>query len=97
MEITQSQLKKVGTYENQATRKQVTMEELSAPLGGVTAQQVLEPFGVVALGSRSEVLGDTKRRRNYLAAILGPDSQHAPAIIHFISRLIPLYLGVSEK
>ena len=97
MEITQSQLKKSGTYENQATRKQVTMEELSAPLGGVTAHQVLEPFGVVALGSRSEVLGDTNRRRNYLAAILGPDSQHAPAIVHFISRLIPLYLGVSEK
>lgn len=97
MQVTQSQLKKSGKFENQATKKMVSVEGLSAPLGGPSALSVLEPFGVTALGTRGEVFGDKTQSRNQLAAVFGPDSVHAPAVIHFISRLIPLYMNVTES
>jgi serine/threonine protein kinase len=96
MQVTQSQLKKSGKFENQATKKMVSAAELSAPLGGLSALSVLEPFGVTALKTREEVFGDKTRSRNQLAAVFQHDSIHAPAVVHFISRLIPLYMGVTE-
>ena len=96
MEITQSQLKKVAVPANQATKKQVTEAGLSGPLGS-DVRDILERFGVTAFGTREEVLGETNKRRFYLAAVFGPDAQHAPAVVHFVSRLVPLYMGVEER
>lgn len=97
MEISQSQLKKNPVRTNEATRKKVSEDGLSGPLGGVSARDLLGRFGVTSFGTREEVLGDVNKRRFYLAARFGADAHHAPAVVHFISRIVPLYVGVEEQ
>lgn len=96
MEAAQARLKRQATYENQASMKQATLEELSAPLNGVDLRSLLEEFGAVGLGTRAQLFGDISNRRNFLAVAFGPDAPHLAAIIHLVTRVIPLKAGLTE-
>jgi hypothetical protein len=96
MEAAQARLKRQATYENQASMKKATLEELSAPLNGVNLRSLLEEFGAVGFGTREELFGDTSRRKNFLSVAFGPDAPHLAAIIHLVTRVIPLKAGLTE-
>jgi len=96
MDAAQARLKRQATYENQASMKKATLEELSAPLNGVNLRSLLEEFGAVGFGTREELFGDTSKRKNFLAVAFGPDSPHLAAIIHLVTRVIPLKAGLTE-
>jgi len=62
----------------------------------VNLRSLLEEFGAVGFGTREELFGDTSKRKNFLAVAFGPDSPHLAAIIHLVTRVIPLKAGLTE-
>ena len=97
MELTQAQLKASPKHPNQSTKKMVTKEQLSKPIVGSTADQVFQQFGVIGFGTKQELWGETSKRKNYLAITFPDSSTHLPAIAHFVSRILPLYAGITES
>jgi hypothetical protein len=96
MELSQAQLKLTGNILGQATKKLVNESKLSAPLMPIEARELFNRFGASDFGTRAEIMGDTSNRRNYLAVKFGSDSKHLAAIAHFVSRIMPLYKGITD-
>ena len=97
MELMQAQLKASPKYPNQSTKKMVNKEQLSKPIVGATAEQVFQQFGVIGFGTKHELWAETGGRRNFLAVTFPNSATHLPAIAHFVSRIIPLYAGITES
>ena len=97
MELMQAQLKKDPKHLNQATKKMVDKAQLSKPIANGDADQVLRSFGASGFASKSELWGETGGRKNYLAVTFPDSATHIPAIAHFISRILPLYAGITES
>ena len=96
MELMQAQLKREPKYPNQSTKKMVTKEQLSLPIKNGNADQVLQSFGASGFGTKYELWGDTGRHKNYLAVTFPNSAAHVPALAHFVSRILPLYAGITE-
>lgn len=96
MELMQAQLKLDPKYPNQSTKKMVNSDQLSAPLHGHEAGLLLKSFGADGFGTKAALWAETGGRRNYLAVTFGDEATHVPAVAHFISRIIPLYAGITE-
>jgi serine/threonine protein kinase len=73
---------------------QATAEQLDAG-AGVCVEDVLRDVGVVAYGRRGEVIGDAGPRRNYLCMLLEPGNEHAPAVAHLLTKILPLAGGMT--
>ena len=97
MELMQAQLKKDPKHPNQATKKMVDKAQLSKPIATGDADQVLRSFGASGFASKSELWGETGGHKNYLAVTFPDSATHIPAVAHFISRILPLYAGISES
>ena len=97
MELMQAQLKKEPKHLNQATKKMVDKAQLSKPIANGDADQVLRSFGASGFASKSELWGETGGRKNYLAVTFPDSATHIPAVAHFISRILPLYAGITES
>ena len=96
MELSQAQLKLTGNILGQATKRLVNESKLSAPIMPIEARELFNRFGAIDFGTRAEIMGDTSNRRNYLAVKFGSDSKHLAAIAHFVSRIMPLYKGITD-
>ena len=92
----QAQLKREPKYPNQSTKKLVDKEQLSLPIKNGDANQVLRSFGASGFGTKNELWGDIGRHKNYLAVTFPDSATHVPAIAHFVSRILPLYAGITE-
>mgnify|MGYP000206038172 FL=1 len=97
MELMQAQLKKDPKHPNQATKKMVNKVQLSAPIDDGDADEVFRSFGASGFASKSELWGETGGHKNYLAVTFSDSATHIPAVAHFISRILPLYAGISES
>ena len=97
MELMQAQLKKDPKHPNQATKKMVDKAQLSKPIATGDADQVLRSFGASGFATKSELWDETGGHKNYLAVTFPDSATHIPAVAHFISRILPLYAGISES
>ncbi len=97
MELTQAQLKLNPKHPNQSARKMVNSDQLSSPLHGYEAGLLLKSFGAEGFGTKAALWGETGGHRNYLAVTFRKEKTHVPAVAHFISRIIPLYAGITES
>lgn len=66
-----------------------TLSDMNAA-SGVNVADVLVEHGALAIGTRSELFGDTSRRKNYLCARFADDATHALAVAYFLTRVLPL-------
>ena len=96
MELMQAQLKKEPKYPNQSTKKMVNKDQLSSPIVGGNADQVFQLFGAKGFATKSELWGETGGHKNYLAVTFPNSATHLPALAHFVSRILPLYAGITE-
>jgi serine/threonine protein kinase len=96
MELMQAQLKREPKYPNQCTKKMVNKEQLSRPVVGNNAEQVFRQFGAKGFATKSELWGETGGHKNYLAVTFADSATHLPALAHFVSRILPLYAGITE-
>ena len=96
MELVQAQLKKQPDYPNQSTKKMVDKIQFSKPIVNGDAEKVFMSFGASEFDTKKNLWGETGNRRNYLAVTFPSTATHIPALAHFISRIIPLYAGVTE-
>jgi serine/threonine protein kinase len=62
---------------------------------GLVVEEILASFGAAAFGTRHDVVADTSTRRNYLCMLIPPDNEHAPAVAHFLTKVMPLARGVT--
>jgi serine/threonine protein kinase len=97
MELVQAQLKKNPDYPNQSTKKMVDKIQFSKPIVNGDAEKVFASFGSIGFDTKARLWGETNNRRNYLAVTFPTTATHIPALAHFISRIIPLYAGVTES
>ena len=97
MELMQAQLKKQPKYPNQSTKKMVNKVQFSKPIVNGDAENVFQSFGSSGFGTKSELWGETGGHKNYLAVTFPTSATHVPAIAHFISRILPLYAGITES
>ena len=97
MEMMQAQLKTSPKHPHQSTKKMVNKDQLSKPITGATADQVFQQFGVSGFGTKQELWGEAGRRKNFLAITFPDSSTHLPAVAHFVSRILPLYAGITES
>ena len=51
----------------------------------------------IEFGTKQELWGETSKRKNFLAITFPDSSTHLPAIAHFVSRILPLYAGITES
>lgn len=73
-----------------ASKKNMTQAQLDAAVGGSAAQFLVEK-GVSSVGTREDLLGDTSRRRGFLAATFpGTDSVDALLWVLAVSRVLPV-------
>jgi serine/threonine protein kinase len=96
MEINQAQLKSAGNIVGQAASKLVDEEKLSHPLSPFTARELFSKFGASGFGTREELFEETNNRRRRLAISFGQNSEHLAAVGHFVTRIMPLYKGITE-
>jgi hypothetical protein len=54
-------------------------------------------FGASGFGTREELFRETNNRRGRLAVAFGQNSEHLAAVGHFVSRIMPLYKGITQK
>jgi serine/threonine protein kinase len=97
MELSQAQLKLNPKLPNQSAKKMVNSTQLSAPLQGQDAGLLLKSFGAEGFGTKAALWNETGGHKNYLAVTFRDEATHVPAIAHFISRIIPLYAGITES
>jgi serine/threonine protein kinase len=69
--------------------KKASFEELDAG-AGVDVGDTLIRFGALAIGTRGEVLGETNKQRTFPCVVLPADSEHGPAVAHFLTKVMPL-------
>ena len=72
-----------------ATLNQVSLAELGEMLEG-DAEKLLIDYGVVKLGSKSELVGDTSNRKNYLTFNCAVGNKEAVAVAFTLSRVLPI-------
>jgi len=97
MELMQAQLKLNPKYPYQSTKKMVDSTQLSAPLDGRESGLLFKSFGAEGFGTKFALWGETGGHKNYLAVTFRDEATHVPAVAHFISRIIPLYAGITES
>lgn len=66
-----------------------TPDELDATLGA-SAEALLVEAGGLAFGKRSEVLGDTSKRRNRLCATFPAGEPVGPLAVYVLTRILPI-------
>jgi hypothetical protein len=64
-------------------------EEIGADIEGK-----LRSFGASDVGTKEEVLGVQHQRRGYWCALFDDDSPHVPAVAYFLTRIVPVHLGL---
>ena len=57
-------------------------------------EAALRAFGVTGYGTRFQVLGEGGVRRNYLCMTMAEGNEDAPAVAHFLTKVLPLARGV---
>lgn len=64
---------------------------------GVPFEATLHEFGASAVGTRSDVLGDTGPHRNRCVAMFRPEQgKHLPAVAFVLTRVAPVARGVAQ-
>jgi hypothetical protein len=83
---------------DRATLNQVSLAELSEMLEG-DAKKLLSDSGVVQIGSKAELAGDTSKRKNYLSFMCEVDNEKAIAVAFTLSRVLPIMydFGLTEE
>jgi hypothetical protein len=80
----------------QPTVIQATPEDLEQVLGGDVRDQ-LEEAGARAYGRREDILGDSGRRRNYLAVTFADVAAPVPFVAYALTRVLPLTTGFGRQ
>ena len=96
MELSQARLSRDPEFPNQAKKLKASVDELSLPLGGANAVEIMRQFGATAIGTKQSLWGDKGKRKLFAAVQFYPDSIHLPAVAHFLTRIIPLYANFEE-
>jgi hypothetical protein len=88
----------IVTYhpDKQPTVIQAKPEDLQQVLRG-DVKDLLERSGARAYGHREEILGDTGRRRNYLAVTFSDVSAPVPFVAYVLTRVLPLMTGFGKQ
>lgn len=73
---------------NHPRRKKCTLEQLTGAVGDDLVRATRQ-LGVVDIGTKEQLLGDTGRTRTELCGILNPKSETAPVALYVISRVVP--------
>jgi hypothetical protein len=63
---------------------------------GVDVEATLRAFGATGFGTRFDVLGEAGVRRNYLCMTMPEENEDAPAVAHFLTKVLPLSRGVGK-
>ena len=63
---------------------------------GVDVDATLRAFGATGYGTRFDVLGEAGVRRNYLCMTMPEENEDAPAVAHFLTKVLPLTRGVGK-
>ena len=81
-----------------ATLNQVSLAELSEMLEG-DAEKLLSDSGVLKIGSKAELAGDTSNRKNLLSFMCEIGNETAIAVAFTLSRVLPIMydFGLSEE
>ena len=87
----------IVTYhaDKQPTVIQAKPEDLQQVLRGDVADQ-LKQAGARAFGRREDILGDTGRRRNYLAVTFSDVAAPVPFVAYVLTRVLPLMTGFGK-
>lgn len=67
--------------------------EISLGAGG-DVREIVKPFGASGYGTQEEVFGDRSPRRGYMCAVFPPYAEDLPAVLYFLTRVMPLAQGV---
>lgn len=82
--------------DKQPTVIQAKPEDLEQVLGG-DVRDLLERSGASAYGRREDILGDTSRRRNYLAVTFTDVGAPVPLVAYVLTRVLPLMTGFGKQ
>lgn len=82
--------------DKQPTVIQAKPEDLEQVLGADVRVQ-LEEAGASAYGRREDILGDTSRRRNYLAVTFTDVTAPVPFVAYVLTRVLPLMTGFGKQ
>ena len=63
---------------------------------GVDVEATLRAFGATGFGTRFDVVGEAGVRRNYLCMTMPEENEDAPAVAHFLTKVLPLTKGVGK-
>lgn len=96
MEVRQAQIKSTGKFDFQASMKTVDLQQLSLPMGDLEVLTLLKEFGAEKFGTRAEIMGETNKRRGNLAVVFGTKAVHLAAVVHLITRVVPLHAGIKQ-
>jgi hypothetical protein len=72
-----------------ATLNQVSLTELGEMLEG-DAEKLLAESGVLKIGSKAELAGDTSNRKNHLSFMCEIGNETAVAVAFTLSRVLPI-------
>lgn len=62
---------------------------------GVDVPGILRQFGATAVGTRSEILGDTGRSRHRIGACLAAGPGSSPLVAYVLTRIAPVAHGIT--
>jgi hypothetical protein len=81
-----------------ATLNQASLAELSEMLEGDT-EKLLSDSGVLKIGSKADLVGDTSNRKNYMAFTCQIGNLTAIAVAFTLSRVLPIMydFGLTEE
>ena len=81
-----------------ATLNQASLAELSEMLEGDT-EKLLSDSGVLKIGSKADLVGDTSNRKNYMAFTCQVGNLKAIAVAFTLSRVLPIMydFGLTEE
>jgi len=70
-----------------------TEEEIALGAGG-DVRGIVDRFGASKYGTQEDVFGDRSPRRGYVCAVFPPYAEDLPAVLYFLTRVMPLARGV---
>lgn len=71
-------------------------EELDAG-AGLRTNDVFRVHGATGYGTKAEILGDAGKNKNYLCATFASEAEDLPAVLYFVTRVLPLARGVRAQ
>jgi hypothetical protein len=90
IDLRQARLKPDGW----STLRKASPVELDGGAGADVAS-ILGSFGATAYGTRATVWGDTGKQRSFICVAGPAETAHLPAVVYFITRVLPIARGVT--